>query len=386
MNKAMKFNLFCALLLAGVTFVSCKPQTQGARPQATHPTMKVALADKIISEEYSAMIQSDDYVEVRPQVSGTITKILVDDGETVKKGEILFVIDQVPYVSALETAVANRKSAEARVNTAQLKMKSSEELYKENVVSEYDLATSRNSLAEAEAALAVAKAQEITARNNLSYTEVKSPYDGVASHVPYNVGALVSSGISEPLVTITALDKMYARFSLSEEEMLNLTREYGSTSEAIKDMPAVSLILGDGKPYNQHGKIDAISGVVDRSTGSVMFRAVFPNPDGILRDGGVGRVVLSRTYDNALVIPKEATFEIQTRVFAYKVVNGVATAAVINVLPLDGGREYIVTSGLKAGDEIIAKGAGLVREGTPVKPAKGGASMQGAKPAQQSKK
>ncbi len=358
----MKFKFLCVIAV-GVLFVSCKQETKQEMPKAEHQTMVVETASRKVFDEYSAKIYSDDYVEIRPQVAGTITKILVDDGQTVKKGQTLFIIDQVPYIAALETAKANTKSAEVRVETAKLKLNSSEELHKANVVSDYDLQTSQNSLAEANAALAVAKAQELTARNNLSYTEIKSPYSGVASIVPYNVGALVNSSIAEPLVTISSLDKMFARFSLSETEMLGITRNYGTTKEAIAEIPPVSLILSDGKKYNIEGKIDAISGVVDRTTGAVMFRAVFENPNGILRDGGVARVIIENEKENVIVIPKEASFEIQNKVFAYKVVDGKAASALISVEPLNDGREYIVNSGLEVGDEIIAKGAGLVREG-----------------------
>ncbi len=366
MNKKMKLKIFSALVITGAMFVSCKeaPKTTG-RPMANHETMKVTTANRSVLEEYSAKIHSDDYVEIRPQVSGVITKILVDDGDKVKKGQVLFVIDQVPYQAALQTAEANLKSAEARVATAELKLKSSEELFAANVVSDFDLQTSKNSLTEANAALALAKASHLKASNDLSYTEVKSPYDGVAGVVPYNVGALVSASIAEPLVTVASPNKMFARFAMSEADMLELTSGNRTVEEAIKNLPPVTLILSHGGEYEIKGKVDAISGVVDRETGSVMFRAAFENPNGVLRDGGVGRAVITKEIDNVIVIPKEATFELQNKVLAYKVVNGKATSTILTVESLNG-REYAVTSGLKVGDEIIAKGVGLVREGTPV--------------------
>ncbi len=369
----MKHYLLSTLLLAGVVLVGCKPEVKRTMPQAGYPTMKVTTSDRETEQQYSARIHSDDFVEIRPQVAGTITKILVDDGDNVEAGQTLFIIDQVPYRAALATAEANTKSAEARVATARLKLQSSEELFSEGVVSEYDMATSRNTLAEAEAALALAQSQQVNAENNLSYTEVRSPFAGVAGTVPYSVGALVSTSITEPLVTIANLDTMFARFALSEADMLAITTN-GATEEAIAAIPPVSLLLSDGTTYSEKGKIDAINGSIDRTTGSILMRATFKNPDRRLRDGGVARVGITKFYNNAIVIPAEATFEIQTKRFVYKVVDGKATAAEIISTPLLGGREFIVSSGIKVGDEIVAKGAGLVREGTPVR----GAAPAGA--------
>ncbi len=366
----MKRSFIFALVAVALFATSCaEAEKKGGMPQAKHQTMRVSVADKKIEKEYSAKLHSDDYVEIRPQVSGVITKVLVDDGDNVKKGETLFIIDQVPYKAALQTAKANLASAEARVANAKLKLESSEELFNAEVISDYELKTSRNSLAEAEAALALAKAGHVKAKNDLSYTVVKSPYDGVAGVVPYNVGALVSGSITEPLVTIASPNKMFARFSMNEADMLSLTRDNGTTEDAIKGMAPVTLILSDGDAYEQTGKIDAISGIVDRETGAVMFRAAFENPKMVLRDGGVGRVIVTTERNNVLVIPKAATYEIQNKVFAYKVVDNKAVSTLLNVEALNNGTEYIVLSGLKQGDEIIAKGAGLVREGAVVNPA-----------------
>lgn len=199
--------LVCLTLLC-----SCGSSQQENANTTTYKTLTVAQSDRTLKSGYTATLRGRQYVEIRPQVSGVITDIRINEGDAVRKGQPLFVIDQVPYKAALETAVANVRSAEAKLGTAKLTADSKAELYKEQVVSEFDFQTARNGLAEAEAALAQAKAQEINARNNLSYTEVKSPVDGVASMIPYRVGALVSSNIVEPLVTVSDDSEIYAYF------------------------------------------------------------------------------------------------------------------------------------------------------------------------------
>ena len=279
----------------------------------------------------------------------------------------LFIIDQVPYEAALQTAVANVESAKASLATAQLTYDSKEELYKANVVSSFDLSTAKNSLLAAKAQLAQAKAQEVSARNNLSYTVVKSPADGVVGTLPYRVGALVSSALAQPLTTVSDNSDMYVYFSMTENQLLGLIRQYGSKEEALKNMPAINLQLNDKSAYSEQGQIESISGVIDRSTGTVSLRAVFPNKEGLLHSGGAGNVIVPVQKTGALTIPQAATFEIQDKRYVYKVVDGKAQSNPVQVTRVNGGREFIVDEGLVPGDVIVAEGVGLLREGTPVK-------------------
>ena len=328
--------------------------------------MEVSRADRMLSRSFTAVVNGRQSVEIRPQVSGTITKVCISEGALVKKDQPLFIIDQVPYQAALQTAEASVKSAEAAVATAKLTAESKEQLFKENVVSAFDLQTAKNAQMEAEAALALAEAQRVDAANNLSYTVVKSPVDGVASMIPYRVGALVSSSIATPLVTVSDGSEMYVYFSMTENQVLAMSRKDGNLVNAMENMPEVELKLSDGSMYNHKGKVDAMSGTIDKTTGAVSVRATFPNPDGILRDGGSGVVVMPYAMDNVIVIPQEATFELQDKVFVYKVIDGKTSSAVVDVYPINNGTEYIVESGLSVGDVIIAEGAGLVKEGIAV--------------------
>ncbi|MCM1313232.1 MAG: efflux RND transporter periplasmic adaptor subunit [Bacteroides sp.] len=356
-----------AMFLTGALLYSCASKQDGGEP-STYKTLAVRTSDATLKSEYTATLAGQQQVEIRPQVSGLITRICIGEGEEVHEGQVLFVIDQVPYRAALDGATANVRSAEAKLASARLTAESTKTLRENNVVSDFDLSMVLNELAAAEAALAQAKSQEMTARNNLSYTEVKSPVNGIAGMIAYRVGALVSSSIQEPLVTVSDDSHMYAYFSLSESRMTDLMEQYGSLQAFISQMPEVELRMSNGKMYAEKGRINAVSGIVTAGTGSVTLRADFPNENGLLRNGGSGSVILPSSHEHCIVIPQTATYELQNRVFVYKVVEGKAQSAPVEVFNLNNGKDYIVESGLTEGDVIIAEGAGLVREGAVVIP------------------
>lgn len=270
MKTSIYLMLCCLPLLAG-----CGAKQQDM-PGEKYKTLTVTTTNQTLQSTYPATLRGKQAVEIRPQVSGTITQICINEGDAVRRGQVLFIIDQVPYRAALETALANVKSAEAQLQTAKLTANSKEELYKEKVVSDFDRQTTRNQLLEAEAAVAQAKAEETNARNNLSYTEVKSPVDGVASMIPYRVGALVSSSITEPLVTVSDDQEIYAYFSMAENQMLDLIQQYGSLEEACQKLPQVGLTMSNGKNYPDAGRIDAMDGITSALvTTTFVFMAVF---------------------------------------------------------------------------------------------------------------
>lgn len=345
----------------------CK-EAQTEQAVAEYAMLKVAPADKVLSTPYSATIRGRQDIEIYPQVAGYLTRLCVSEGQRVKAGQLLFVIDQVPYRAALEQAVANVEAAEANLATAKLTYESKQALFAKKVVSDFDLRTAENAYLSAKAGLAQAKALELSARNNYSYTEVKSPANGVVGTLPYRVGALVSpSGMPQPLTTVSDNSDMYVYFSLTENQLLGLMRQYGSKEEVLSKMPEVDLLLNDGSAYAHKGRIESISGVVDRSTGTASLRAVFPNPEGLLLSGTSGNVVLTSSLKNCLVIPQAAAFEVQDQAYVYKVVDGKASASPVKVTRVDGGQEYIVEQGLQSGELIVAEGVGLLREGTPIK-------------------
>lgn len=359
MRKLMK----CCAFISAFCLVSCKSQETGEFKQ-TCPAITITTTTVEIKENYSASIQGRQDIEIYPQVSGTIFWVCVEEGRKVRKGEILFVIDQVPYKAALRTAIANVRSATALVETAQLDYNSKKILFQENVISEYELLTTKNALAVAEAGLEQARAEEINARNNLSYTEVKSPSDGVVGILPYRVGALVSPSIPQPLTTVSDNTEMYIYFSMTENQLRALIRQYGSPDETIKQMPSVRLQLNDGTIYDHEGRIETISGIINRQTGTASIRSVFPNEKRMLFSGGIGNVIVPRTIKETIVIPQSATFELQDKIFAYKIDEESKINLVeLTVEKLNDGKNYIVYSGLDIGDKIVSEGVGLLQDG-----------------------
>lgn len=343
----------------------CKQKTQSsAEVGQTYPLITLKPEDRLLSVKYSAVLEGRQDVEIRPQVSGTITKVLVQEGARVRKGQVLFVIDQVPYQAAVATAEAALSTAQAAEAIAKQTLDGKESLYKDNVISDFELRTAQNNYKQAQASVAQAKASLVSAKNNLSYTEVKSPVDGVAGMTSYRIGALVSSAITTPLISVSDNSVMYAYFSMSEKQVLSLTEKYGSLDKTLESLPEVSLLLNDGSEYEHAGKVDVISGIVDKTSGTVRMRAVFQNPDRRLMSGGAANIVIPYERKNCLVIPQAATFDLQNKIFAYKVVDGTAVNAPITVFEINDGKEYVVESGLEEGDVIVAEGAGLLRSGT----------------------
>lgn len=346
----------------------CQKAQQRAATTADYKTMKVKADSLTLSNTYSATIRGRQDIEIYPQVGGTLQRLLVTEGQRVKKGQTMFIIDQVPYQAALNTARAALESAEAALATAKLTFQSTKRLYDQQVVSEFDLQTAQNSLQSAKAGVSQAKAQVVNAENNLSYTTVKSPADGVVGVLPYRQGALVGSSMAQPLTTVSDNSDMYVYFSLPEAQLLAMTREYGTPEEAVAHMPEVSLKLVDGSMYELKGKVETVSGVIDRSTGSVSLRAVFANPNRVLFSGSTGNIIVPVEYANQIVVPQVATVQKQDKYFVYGIdADGNAKSISIEVAPYNNGKEYIVTKGLTSGQEIIATGAGMIREGQKIR-------------------
>ena len=356
------FTLLAVALLAS----SCKEQRQEASRQA-YPVITVQKSAVEVTNDYPATIRGRQDIEIYPQVSGKIVKVAVTEGQRVSRGQTLFVIDQVAYRAALQNAEANVRAARAAAATARQTYVGKRELFEQKVVSEFELNTAHNAMLTAEAQLAQAKAQEVSARNDLSYTVVASPANGVVGTIPYRVGALVSSSSASPLTTVSDNSEMYVYFSMPENSMFALIRKYGSVDKTIKQMPAVQLRLNDGTVYGKKGRVESISGVIDRQTGAVSLRAAFPNTGGLLHSGGSGNVLITEGIGSALTIPQGATYELQDKVFVYRVVDGKAKSTRIEVTPLNEQKKYIVRSGLKPGDVIVAEGAGMLQDGAAVK-------------------
>lgn len=363
----IRTNLLKLLLcIVAVASIGCQEKSSTKRTRE-YDVMILAPTSRKLTSTYSATIRGKQDIDIRPKVQGYITEIHVKEGSLVSKGQTLFVIDQVPYEAALQTAIANVDVAQAAVDAAQLTTNSKVSLFEQNIISEFDLNMARTQLASEQAQLAQAKANEVNARNNLSYTLVKSPADGVVGTLPFRVGTLVSPSDSTPMTSVSDNSEMYVYFSMTESQVLSLTRQHGTLENALQAMPSIELQLSDGSIYQEKGRIEAISGIIDPTTGSVTVRAKFPNSRRLLLSGGSGNVILPHKAEGCIVIPQSATYEIQDKVYVFALENGVAHSRIVGVFNISNGKEYVVESGLEKGDTIVVEGVGLLRDGTAIK-------------------
>lgn len=354
------------IALSIVLICSCGGSAQQQSEQHSYPTAVVERGSITVERSYSAAIRGRQDIDIFPQVAGTITKVCVKEGEVVRKGQPLFIVDQIPFDAAKQIADANVEAAQAAVATAQLVAESKQTLFDRGVVSNFELQTSLNALATAKAQLAQARAAKVNADNNYNYTIVKSPADGVVGTIPFRVGTLVSPQIPTPLTTVSDNSTMYVYFSMGENALLDLIFEYGSMDKALKAMPEVTLMLGNGKIYPHKGRIESVSGVINPSTGSAQLRAVFANGGRLLHSGASGNVILPYRYDKSIIVPKSATYEIQDQIYVYKVVEGIAHSTRITVAPMSTTDSYVVLSGLEEGEKILTEGVAFVHNGDKV--------------------
>lgn len=359
-----------AYSLTALLAFSCGNSQQGGMPALSLAVMTVEPTSQELNSAYPATIKGQQDIEIRARVSGYITKLCVDEGAVVHKGQPLFLIDAVPYQKAVQAAEAAVEVAKANVATTQLTVDSKTELHAQNIISDYDLQTAKNSLASAKAALAQGEAQLASARNDLSYTTITSPSDGVVGTIPFRVDSLVGTTMQEPLTVVSDINKMFVYFSMNEKQLLALTRQKdGSVNSMIGAMPEVQLQLADGTMYPAKGKIETLSGVIDLSTGAVQMRATFPNAQRLLRSGGTGTVLIPSVLDSALLIPQSATYEVQDKKFVYVLGDSSKVKNTeITVFPLDNGKQYVVTSGLKPGEQVVVEGVATLRDGMPIQP------------------
>ena len=331
--------------------------------------VSVGASDASLQTTYPATIKGIQDVEVRPKVSGFITNVYVHEGQTVSAGQVLFTIDSETYRASVRQAQAGVNTARAQLNTARLTYENNKKLFAKNVIGQYELSTAQNSYATAKASLAQALASLASARETLSWCQVKSPSNGVVGSLPFKVGALVSSSNAQPLTTVSNISTMEVFFSMSESDILNITKTAGSVSAAISSMPIVKLQLADGTTYNHPGKVVKMSGVIDATTGSISLIAHFANPEKLLKSGGAGQIVIPTNDNHAIKIPQEACSEVQDKIFVYKLgADNKVKYTEITVNPQNDGKTYIVTSGLSVGDRIVTKGITKLSDGMKIKP------------------
>ncbi|MCF6132495.1 efflux RND transporter periplasmic adaptor subunit [Flavobacterium wongokense] len=363
---------FITLSLVALFLASCADKNAGA-PQnapATLPVMDVAYASANTDTEYPVAIQGKTDVEIRPQVSGTLDKIFVDEGAYVTAGQPLFKINDNPFRQQYNNATASLNAAEAAVINAQLEIDKLTPLVANKVVSDYQLKTAKANLAIAKATVAQSRAVVGTAQINLGYTLIKAPVSGYIGRLPKKQGSLINQADPEALTTLSDTRDVYAYFSLSENDFINFKAQYkGNTlNDKLKGLAPVSLVLSDDTVYPQQGKIDMVDGQFDKTTGAITLRAKFPNANGLLRSGNTGKVKISINHQNAIVIPQDATVEIQDKVYVFLVDKKNAVSRQPVVVSGKSGTDYLISEGIASGDRIVLKGFENLPDGATIIP------------------
>lgn len=366
----MKTRLAIIAVAGGMIFASCSKKQQDVKlgdDEFAVETVKSSSAD--LQTTYSATMKGEEVSEIRAKVSGHITKVYVKEGATVHKGQPLFAIDDVQYASGVKQAQAAVNVIKTNLATQRLALENKKMLHDKQIISDFDYQMAQNNLAALEAQLGQAEAALTSAKDQLGFCTVTSPANGVVGEIPYRVGSLVGPSTMQALTTVASTSTMYAYFSMTEKQLLSMTREYGTKDAAVKAFPAVTLKLTDGSVYEHEGHIEAISGVVDANTGSVQIRADFKNPQSILRSGGTATIVIPTHVDNAIIIPQAATYKIQEKTFCYTVdKDNMIHNTEIQVLQQENGKDFVVTSGLSVGDRIMVEGLSKVKDGQKIIP------------------
>jgi membrane fusion protein, multidrug efflux system len=324
-----------------------------------------------MSTEFPATIEGQQIVEIRPRIDGYIQQIFVDEGAVVKKGQTLFRINADQFIQQVRSAEANVKIAQANVNAAQMQVNKVKPLVEKDIISKFELESAEYNVQSAKASLAQARAQLSNAKTNLGYSYVTSPVNGVIGRIPYKIGALVNSNISEPLTTVSGIAKVYAYFSMNEKQLLEFTRTTpgNSLQEKLSKLPSVLLVLSDGTIYSEEGRIETASGLINRETGSSSLRATFSNSTGLLRSGSTGKIRIPVSLTSAILVPQKATYDMQGKRYVYVLgADSLVTAVPIQVNASTAGQAYVVEQGLKAGDKIVIEGVSNLREGLKIKP------------------
>mgnify|MGYP002513400613 FL=1 len=370
MNFKKIFNLSTGIIMGGLVLTSCAGEQQKqAAPAPELAVITVGEKDATLQSMYPATLHGKNDVEIRPQISGFLTKVHVSEGQRVSKGQTLFTIDQVQLQAAVDAAKAQVEVAQANVNTAQTNADNNKLLFDKNIISASAYQTSVDALNAAKAQLNAAKAQLTSTQKNLSYSVVSAPAAGIVGSITFKEGALVSP--STLLTILSNNSEIEAYFSMNEKEVLAMTANGGrSFQQALDSLPEVTLRLANGEDYALKGKVISLSGVIDPATGSATAKASFKNPDGIIRSGSTGQILIPNVSSDVIEIPQKATYEIQNLKFCYVVGDSSKVQSrAIEVADQHDGKNFIITKGLKSGDVVVVEGVGIsVKEGMVIKP------------------
>jgi membrane fusion protein (multidrug efflux system) len=366
--------VFFIILAVGFIAGSCKNDNPGGRPSGNlkdYPVKTVTPESVTIHQDFPATIQGQQVVEIRPMISGYISQIFVNEGDHVKKGQLLFKIRNPMYEQQVLTARASVSKAEASANSSRMDVEKVKPLVDKQIVSDYRLKSAELQLESSEAALDQARAELANAEANLAYTSIRSSENGIIGTIPFKPGALVSSNMQEPLTTLSDITNVFAYFSWNEKQLLDfLTNAPGSSiQEKIANIPEATLILANSTVYPEKGRVEMASGLISTTTGAATFKAVFPNENGLIRSGASATVRIPEVKDSVYVIPQSATYELQDKLFAYSVgADNKVVSVPLTAVPSDDGKSYLVTAGLVSGDRIVVQGISSLHDGVEIIP------------------
>lgn len=367
-----------------VTTASCgnknKAGQQGAKP---FPVVGVPMQVVTGYQEYPASIEGTNNNDVRAKISGYIKAVLVDEGQVVSKGQVLFRLETNTLTqsanaakSGVGAAAASVTAAQAAVNAAQVEVDKLVPLVEKNIISNVQLQTAKANLLTAQSHYKQAQANQAQAQDNyksvaanIDYSIIRSPINGVVGKLPLRVGSLVGPTDPIPLTTVSDVTEVYAYFSMNEKEYLNFLKQTPGVTvpEKLNNMPLVELQLANGDIYPDKGRIKAVTGQIDPSTGTILFRATFPNGRKLLANGNSGIIKVPKVYENVMVVPEAATFEQQGVVYVYKVNKDTVAQVVVGVLDRINNMA-LIGGGLQKGDTILAMGTGGLKTGDKISP------------------
>ncbi|WP_437918277.1 efflux RND transporter periplasmic adaptor subunit [Sphingobacterium sp. LRF_L2] len=340
------------------------------------PVYTVDTSDATTIKDYLGTIEGKVNVEIRPQVEGILQEIYVDEGSFVQKGQKLFKIDASAYQELLNNTVATQNVAKAKLENAKLEMERLKPLVENDVISDVRLKTAKSEYDVAMASLDQATAAVRSAQINKEFTILTAPVSGYIGRIPKRIGNLVSKGDNEPMTVLSDVQEVYVYFSMNESDFLYFSK-LKAKEDSLKgikqqnnqlNFPEATLILADGEEYSQKGRVDAINGQVDRTTGAISLRASFPNTDNILRSGSTGTLKISEVKKNVIQIPQIATSELQDRTFVYIVNQNNKVERRSITIKGKSKDNYIVSSGLNIGDRVLLSGLDKITEGSNVNP------------------
>ncbi len=366
--------LILASILFAVVLYSCNTAISAPNamvmPEQSLPVISLNTYPVTTYKEFTASLEGSRDIEIRPQVDGYLDKIYVDEGAAVRKGQLLFHIDARPYQEQLNNANANLQSAKAALENASINVEKLTPLVQNNVISDVQLKSAKAAYDAAKANVSQAQAAAASANISLGFTNITAPADGFIGKIPLKTGSLVGRSTVDALTMLSETKEMHVYFSMSETDFLQFKKQIAGNTieEKIKQLPQVELLLPDNTIYPQKGKVEIVQGQFDKSIGTINFRATFPNTQGLLRSGNTGRIRVPQQASTSIIVPQEATFETQDKIFVFTVNDSSKVTGKPIAVTSRAGNYYVVANGLKTGDKIVYSGLGRLQDGMKINP------------------